>query len=196
MTRRRGVQAILATSAAAGLVGAHLIAYLVALPDAAVRSGMLRATGHGYFSAAIVVATVAGIFGVLAAAAVGFRAGETGEHLTLRWRDAALRIAAVQTAAFVVLEMAERAAANVPPLTISPRLLLTGFAVQIVLAAAAALLVTLIARVSAAAADLWLTRVPPVHGGTQRLVPLFDGRVLRPVLTGALHARAPPLAAH
>src|SRR5438045_3715558 len=108
--RRRTATPILAAFAAAGLVGAHVLAYVIALPDAAVRAAMLRGTGHGYLSAAGVVAVLAAIFGSFAAAALGARSGRAAP---VAWRHAALRIAAVQTAAFVVLEIAERAAVNI-----------------------------------------------------------------------------------
>jgi len=189
--RRHGVTAILGAFAAAGLVGAHVLAYLIALPDAAVRAAMLRGTGHGYLSAAGVVAIVAAIFGSFAAASLGFRRG--GGRVDIRWREAALRIAAIQTIAFVVLEVAERAAVNIPPAAINPRLLLVGIGVQVLVACLAALVIALICRV---AAIVWTalaqTLVRAAHGARE-LVRDVDRLPRERAFAGAYDSRAPPV---
>jgi hypothetical protein len=190
MGRRRTAQAILACSAAAGLVGAHVIAYIVALPDPAVRATVLRATGHGYFSAAAVAAVVAGIFGVLGAAALGYRRGG-GMVRPVGLRHTAVRVAAIQSAAFVILEVAERAAANVPLVTMNVRLLLIGIGVQALLGCLAAAIVLLVCRTAAA---VWraLHGPPRIRGRVERRVAPFDALVSRPALAGAFASRAPP----
>ena len=188
MTRRHLVRPTLALFAAAGLVGAHVVAYVIALPDAAVRSAVLRMTGHGYFSAAVVVATVAGIFGSAAAAAVGFRGGRRAPPI--RWRAAALRIALVQVGAFCVLEFAERAAAG-GPVSLSPKLLAVGVAVQIAIAVVAAIVLVLIARVATLAARAW-TQPLPWTRPIRRVVALVDTSLRQPPFAAPLSARGPP----
>jgi hypothetical protein len=189
MTRRHFIRPTLGMFAAAGLVGAHVLAYLIALPDAAVRAAVLRTTGHGYFSAAFVVATVAAIFGSAAAAAIGCRRGHTAS--SLRWRAAAWRIALVQSTAFLVLEFAERAAADVP-FSLSPKLLGIGLAVQLVVAIASAVVVVLIARVAALVWIAWSRRPRPTARLGGRAVALFDGTRPRAAFATGVSARGPP----
>jgi len=189
---RRGVTAVLACFTGTGLVGAHVVAYLIALPDAAVRATILRATGHGYFSVAMVVATVAAIFGSFAPAALGFRRGETA-RVAVRWRYAAVRIALVQTAAFVVLGFAERAAANVPPVAMSPRLLFVGIGVQVLVACLAAAVIAVICRVAALVRRALSTGTVRVLRPALRFVHVFEAALPQPALVGGFDSRAPPV---
>jgi hypothetical protein len=191
--KRRGTGAILAAFAAAGLVGAHVLAYAIALPDAAIRATILRGTGHGYLSAAGVVAVVAAIFGSFAAAWLG---GRSQRSVPIGWRQAALRIAAVQTGAFVVLEVAERAAVNIPPVAINPRLLVVGIAVQLLVACLAAAVIALACRVGAIVWRALAGSLRASAGGSQRLVRVFEARAFAPALAGGYDSRAPPSTPH
>ena len=193
MTRRRIVHATLAAFAAAGLVGAHDLTYAIAVPDAGVRAAMLSMSGHGYLSIAVVVATVAGIFGGFAAAAVGFRAGASMDCVVIGWRSAAWRIASIQTCAFLVLEFVERAAADVPVVTVNTRLLLIGVLVQIALAASAALVLSFVARVARVVGES-ATAVAPIPQLIRTFVAIVDLAAPRPAFAGGVHARSPPVA--
>jgi hypothetical protein len=186
---RTRITVVLAAFAAAGLIGAHVLGYVIALPDAAVRAAILRGTGHGYLSAAGVVAVVAAIFGSFAAAALGF--GDV-QARALRWRDAALRIAAVQTVAFVVLEIAERAAVNVPPVRMSPRLLLVGIGVQALVACIAALVIVLVCRVAAVVWRALAGTLVRAAYSAYRLVGPTDTTPVPLAFAGGFDSRAPP----
>ena len=189
MRNRRVVPAVLACFAAAGLVGAHVLAYVIALPDPAVRATFLRASGHSYFSAATVVAIVAAIFGSFAAAALGFRKRQAA---TPRWRDAAVRIALIQTAAFAVLEIAERAAAGVSPTVIGPRLALIGVAVQIVVACVAALVLLLVCRVATFVWRALAGRPERVRRASRPLPTPLVTSLPQLAFAGGFDSRAPP----
>ncbi len=191
MRNRRLVPAVLALFAAAGLVGAHVLAYLIALPDQAVRAALLSASGHGYFSAATVVAVVAAIFGSFAAAAIGLRRQQSASR-ALRWRYTAVRIALVQTAAFAVLEIAERAAAGVSPALIGPRLAVIGVVVQVVVAWLAAGVLLAICRVAALARRVFAGRPERVRHHDRRIPDLFDWSLPRLAFAGSFDSRAPP----
>jgi hypothetical protein len=188
LRNRRLVEAILAASAAAGLVGAHALAYVVALPDPAVRSLVLRATGHAYFSAAVVVAVVAAIFGCAAAAALGVR----NDNARLTLRSAAWRVVGAQATAFALLEVAERAAVNVAPLSIGARLAIIGLVVQAVVGFAAAAIVVAVCRVARAARRALTGRRAWPARRWAAVVASFDSRPLERAFANGLGARAPP----
>src|SRR6266571_883899 len=129
----------LAPAAVAGAVLGHALIYLAAVPDAQARAALLAQSGHGYWPVAIAVATV---LGAVAAA------GTVSRHLLAGLRRAprpaatdglgatARRLALLQTGIFVVQEAAERVAAGapLPGLLQHHELLLSGVAVQVLVA--------------------------------------------------------------
>ena len=97
--------------AAAGVLAGHWLTYLVSVPDARARTATLAATGHGYLSLAgelvtlLAALSIAAVFvGALVDAGTGPRPGRT----------LALRLSAIQVAAFLAMEVLERVLAGSP----------------------------------------------------------------------------------
>src|SRR5438874_9860877 len=109
-----------------GVLAAHAVAYLIAFRDTGQRRAILVATGHGYLRHAALVVIVGGAVARTLSAARG---------LDARWWDAALRVAALQTGAFIGVEMLERVAVGLGPLSGLARIGLIGSGVQLVMAA-------------------------------------------------------------
>jgi len=194
MTRRRAPQtALLACFAASGLVAAHVLAYVIALPDAMVRSAVLRNTGHGYLGPAIVIATVAMVFGLIGSAALGYSHGRRGTRGHMRWRDAALRIAGTQTVAFLLLEGAERVVSGRRPVALDVTLLAVGVVVQALLGLLAGAVVVAVRRVARAAGAARRAFVPARLPLLGRVYAMLGVRAPRLVAAGALPARGPPV---
>jgi hypothetical protein len=193
MTRRRiRSTALLGCFAAAGLVGAHVLAYRMALPDGLVRAAVLRTTGHGYLGPAIVIATVAFVFGLIGSAAVGFAHGRRHSRGIPSWRYAALRIAATQTGGFVMLEFAERVVVGRRPVAFDVALLCIGIVVQIVLACAAAAVLVLVGRAAHAVGRASRTPLPVRLQLYRSVFTAFDVRAPRLLFAGAQPVRGPP----
>jgi hypothetical protein len=128
----------LAGAGVAGAVVGHAIAYALAVPEPGRRLALLAGSGHAYWSAAIAAGIVLGLVSLGATLARRFRAGlrsegrPAGEPLGLL----AGRLALLQVTIYLVQELIERAAAGVPlggP--VDGRLLFTGIAVQLLVAA-------------------------------------------------------------
>ncbi|MEX2459223.1 MAG: hypothetical protein WD770_09585, partial [Actinomycetota bacterium] len=107
----RRLRAAVVLTSAAGLFAGHALDYLLSVPDPSRRHAVLHATGHAYLPDALVAAGAAGVVGLLAALVFGFRRGRAG-GAGLGWRRSALRLAVLQTAAFVALEVSERLVAG------------------------------------------------------------------------------------
>ena len=97
--------------AATGVLAGHWLTYLVTVPDARARTATLAATGHGYLSlagelvTALAALSIAALFvGALVDAGSGPRPG----------RALALRLSAIQVAAFCAMEVLERVMAGSP----------------------------------------------------------------------------------
>jgi hypothetical protein len=186
----------LAGAAVAGAVAGHALAYALAVPEPGQRLALLAVSGHAYWSAAIAAAIVLGLGSLGATLAGHFRAGlrpgrrPTGEPLGRR----AGCLALLQVTIYLVQELIERAAAGVPlggP--VHGRLLLTGVAVQLVVAAILA------------AGLAWAGRVAEVAGRAlrRRRHARPDARPVRTrrngwtrppqLLAAGLGGRAPPI---
>jgi len=131
--------------AAAGVIGSHWLAYLLAVPDPHERADTLARSGHGYWPVGVAIA-----LGCLVAALSGFAIRR------FRYRDepahpyvgTATRLVALQGTAFVLLEVLERAVAGAPVVSIvhEPAFQL-GVLTQVLVASAAALLLLVFGRV-------------------------------------------------
>jgi hypothetical protein len=128
----------LAGAAVAGAAVAHTLIYLMTVPDTRARAAVLAATGHGYWSVAVAAAIVLGLVAAGATVARHFRhgAGTAAPAVPDRIDRLGLRLALLQSAIFVVQEGVERLAAGAPvgALAVTPNLLLTGIAVQVLVA--------------------------------------------------------------
>jgi hypothetical protein len=185
----------LAGAAVAGAVAGHGLAYAVAVPEPGRRLTVLAGSGHAYWSAAIAAAIVLGLASLGATLARSFRAGlrpgsrPAGEPLG----RLAGRLALLQVTIYLVQELIERAAAGVPlggP--VNARLLLTGVAVQLLVASALALGLAWAGRVAEVAGRALRRRLPrPADHRPARLRP--TGWVRPAILLAAgLGGRAPP----
>jgi hypothetical protein len=185
----------LAGAAVAGAVVGHGLAYALAVPEPGRRLAVLAGSGHAYWSAAIAAAIVLGLVSLGATLARSFNAGlRPGDQpSTEPLGRLAGRLALLQVTIYLVQELIERAAAGVPlggP--VNGRLLLTGIAVQLLVAGALALGLA------------WAGRVAEVAGRALRRRRLRrpDPRPARPRPTGwvrpaillaaGLGGRAPP----
>jgi hypothetical protein len=182
-------------AAVAGAVAGHGLAYALAVPEPGRRLAVLAGSGHAYWSAAIAAAIVLGLASLGATLARSFRAGLRPEGRPAPEPPERLvaRLALLQITIYLVQELIERAAAGVPlggP--VHGRLLLTGIAVQLLVAGVLALGLA------------WAGRVAEVAGRAlrRRRLQRADRRpaILRPagwvrpaiLLAAGLGGRAPP----
>jgi hypothetical protein len=130
-----------ACAAVAGAVLGHGLAYALAVPEPGRRLAVLAGSGHAYWSAAIAAASVLGLVSLVATLARHFNAGLRPGARPAAEPPGRLagRLALLQVSIYLVQELVERAAAGVPlggP--VDGRLLLTGIAVQLLVAGALA----------------------------------------------------------
>lgn len=172
--------------AAAGVIATHWLTYRLTLPDAHHRAEVLHHTGHAHFPAVSAVGlalfTVASIrLCVL---------GASGRRVP-GLRSTAARLILLQAAAWTALEVGERVVSDRLPTLDDHGLFVVGLGVQIVVALLGALLVRLVAEVTAAFAvrPSGARRRPPrsVPRPTQSRRPHHS----RP-LTGGDARRGPP----
>jgi hypothetical protein len=185
----------LAGAAVAGAVIGHGLAYALAVPEPGRRLAVLAGSGHAYWSAAIAAAIVLGLGSLGTTLARSFNAGlrpgdrPAGEPVG----RLAGRLALLQVTIYLVQELIERAAAGVPlggP--VNGRLLLTGIAVQLLVAGALALGLAWAGRVAEVAGRaLRRRRLGRPDPRPVRLRP--TGRVRPAILLAAgMGGRAPP----
>jgi hypothetical protein len=177
-------------TAAAGLVLGHALAYLIAIPDPHQRVFALQRTGHAYLPAldqAVLMLVVAGM------AAVVIRAfARTGDR-TERFGRLARVLVVAQTCAFAAQEVLERLVSRAPLGGLAhDHILVTGIAVQIVVAIVAAGILWLFARTATRLAAVvtarpWLPRVRVVFA-----LPVTARRPHAPLFATAGSVRAPP----
>jgi uncharacterized membrane protein YdcZ (DUF606 family) len=106
---RLSVRLWLGGLAAGGAAVAHLLAFMVAAPDAASRVRLLRETGHGAWPAVVSVAVGALVVGLLGLAAARLRDTDPLPKGVL-YRASARLLLPLQVVGFVVLEAVERVA--------------------------------------------------------------------------------------
>jgi hypothetical protein len=143
--RRRGLAhrlPLLGVSVAGAVVG-HMLAYALAVPEAAARLALLVTTGHAYWSAAIAAAAVFGLGSLATTLLRRFRAG----LLPHRSRPdeplgrLAAQLAGLQLTIYLVQEMLERVAVGAPLASLlDGRLLAVGVLVQVAIAVGLAIL--------------------------------------------------------
>ena len=177
-------------TAAAGLVLGHALAYLIAIPDPHQRVFALQRTGHAYLPAldqAVLMLVVAGM------AAVVVRAfAHTGDRPERFGRLARVLVVA-QTCAFAAQEVLERLVSGAPLGGLAhDHILVTGIAVQIVVAIVVAGILWLFARtaIRLAAVVAARTRLPRVR--VVFALPVTARRPHAPLFATAGSVRAPP----
>ncbi len=138
----------LIAAGSAGVLIAHQLAYLIALPRTGVRDALLAHTGHGYLEVAtkaVVALVVTGSCTLLSRA----RRARSGIHrdgiAAYRW--SAMRLIVAQIVAYGAMESLERVAAGVPVTeALQHHLFAIGVAVQIMVALAGAALLLVLGR--------------------------------------------------
>ena len=183
----------LAVLAAGGVLVAHALNYMLVLPQAHERHDVLATTGHGHLAVVeFVVSAFAVTAGVLAVAH-GFHLGvrdSAGRHRPLR-REVAL-VTALQSTAFVALELTERWAAGSTGRAFGIILGL-GLALQPLVALVGVLLARLLAKLGEQLAQLLTGRRPALPRRRQRVVrPASWDSPARLVSLAPLPPRGPP----
>ena len=177
-------------TAAAGLVLGHALAYLIAIPDPHQRVFALQRTGHAYLPAldqAVLMLVVAGM------AAVVIRAfARTGDR-TERFGRLARVLVVAQTCAFAAQEVLERLVSRAPLGGLAhDHILVTGIAVQIVVAIVAAGILWLFARTATRLAAVVTARPRLPRVGVVFALPVTARRPHAPLFATAGSVRAPP----
>lgn len=177
-------------TAAAGLVLGHALAYLIAIPDPHQRVFALQRTGHAYLPAldqAVLMLVVAGM------AAVVIRAfAHTGDR-TERFGRLARVLVVAQTCAFAAQEVLERLVSRAPLGGLAhDHILVTGIAVQIVVAIVAAGILWLFARTATRLAAVVATRSRLPRVCVVFALPVTARRPHAPLFATAGSVRAPP----
>jgi len=185
----------LAGAAVAGAVVGHALAYALVVPEPGRRLAVLAGSGHAYWSAAIAAAIVLGLGSLGATLARHFRAGLSPGGRAAGEPPARLagRLTLLQVTIYLVQELIERAAAGAPlGGQVDGRLLLTGIAVQLLVAVAVAVALAWAGRVAEVAGRALRRRRPARPD--PRPTRLRPAAWVRPpqLLAAGLGGRAPP----
>ncbi len=134
--------------AVGGVVLAHWLAYVLAIPGAHARAQVLAASGHSYWVMAIKLAVVLGLAGLGALFLRHLdrspRTLETGQEA---FSAIAARLSLLQVMAFIAMEVTERLVVGVPVAHLfHHRLFLMGLALQLLVASGGALLLLWFSR--------------------------------------------------
>jgi hypothetical protein len=143
-TSARGLA--VAGMAGVGILLAHWLAYVIAVPNAAVRSHVLAHTGHAYWGVAVKGASAFAVVAVVAMLARIVGWSFPGTDPGLRFGALAVRLAALQVGVFAAMEVAERLAAHVPVTTDLGATFALGIGLQVLVALAGALLLVWLGR--------------------------------------------------
>jgi hypothetical protein len=192
MRQQRTLRVVpIAAVAAAGVLVAHWLTYLAALPQVHVRDVVLAATGHGYWTGAVrLVVALAGCG--LAALLLSHLGPQEDEPRRLSFSGLVLRLALIQCVAFVTMECVERLIAHAPVATVlSVHVLVLGVAIQILTAGIGAFLLGLLDRAVAGVVAQLRSRSPRRHGELLRTIWAAPFRP-RLAMAGAWGLRGPP----
>jgi hypothetical protein len=189
-TRRRIWAPAVAAIGAAGLLLAHRVAYLVAVPDERHRDALLARTGHGYMPGVSEIVGALALGAVLALLLSGL--GGPDHEGSPSFARLAGRMSSLQVSIFVAMEMTERISSRAPLAEmLHDHVLVIGIAVQIIVAAAGALLLRRLTRAADRVTWIFARSPSPAFGASTPLLP--TARTLRSLpLFGAVAVRGPP----
>lgn len=177
-------------TAAAGLVLGHALAYLIAIPDPHHRAFALQRTGHAYLPAldqAVLMLLVAGM------AAVVVRAFAGTDDRTQRFGRLATVLVVAQTCGFAAQEVLERLVSHAPLGGLAhDHILVTGIAVQVVVAIVAAAILWLFARTATRLAAVVSARASLPRVRVVFALPVTARRPHALLFATAGSVRAPP----
>jgi len=178
-------------TAAAGLVLGHALAYLIAIPDPHQRVFALQRTGHAYLPAldqAVLMLVVAGMAALVVRAFAHPDRGATD-----RFGRLARVLVVAQTCAFAAQEVLERLVSRAPLGGLAhDHILVTGIAVQIVVAIVAASILWLFARTATRLAAVVAARASLPRVRVVFALPVTARRPHAPLFATAGSVRAPP----
>jgi hypothetical protein len=181
--------------AVAGAVVGHMVAYVLAVPSPTVRVALLGATGHAYWTAAIAAASVLGLASLAATLRRRFRAGllASRPQPSDRLGRVAGQLAGFQLAIYLVQETLERLEAGIPAhALLDGRLLVTGVIIQMAIALALAVLLTLAGRAAEAVGRALRGPARHLERTGQPLPDLVVVAWPSRLLAAGLGSRAPP----
>jgi hypothetical protein len=173
--------------AAAGVLVTHWLTYRLVVPHGHHRAELLHDTGHDHWPVVSAVALALFAASSLRVCALGLR-----RRPVLPFGSTAARLAAVQAAAWVGLEVGERAVAGHAATLDDCVLLLIGTAVQVAVAVLGATLVRVLHRAGAALDSRPFSPPRPRPQPAPRPVSAMPPRLLP--LSGASGLRGPPIA--
>ena len=187
MSRRPVPRGLVLSIAFFGVFVGHALTYVLLASNAAVRSAMLQATGHGYLP----VTTHAGLALALLGLAGLFVAGLGGADVVPTRARLTGLVASFQILTFAVIEVAERLAVHAPMHDLA-HVLPVGTIVQLGVAIVVAAVIRLVLRAAQGVTETLATTPPiaPPAGATPLALPtaVFLPRREASVVRG----RAPP----
>jgi hypothetical protein len=141
--------------AVGGVVLAHWLAYVLAIPGAHARAQVLAASGHSYWVMAIKFAVVLGLAGLGALFLRHLdRPPRTWESGQEAFSAIAARLSLLQVMAFIAMEVTERLVVGAPVAHLfHHRLFLMGLALQLIVASGGALLLLWFSRTAERVAE-------------------------------------------
>jgi hypothetical protein len=176
---------------AAGLLLAHWVAYVLAVPDSSHRETLLARTGHGYMPGAAEIAGALALGAVLALILSRLVDRHPEDPPTLPRLAGAMT--ALQASIFAAVEIAERVASRAPlDEMIHDHVLLIGIAIQVLVATLGALLLRWLDRAAGRLERICARSFAPGSSADPLVLPIRHAR-RSPVLAGAAGVRGPPL---
>jgi len=180
--------------AAAGLFAGHIVVYRIVAPDASQPASL--GVSHAYLPLAFAVGLLAAVAAGAGAFLLGYRRGTAPGHRRPGLIGTLVLPAVAQAAAFVALEVLERALAGVPIGSLVGPLLSVGVALQLVVGAAGGLLLAGLDRAGELSGRAVAARRRPLGRNTEAhpWPPATPGPISSP--RRSLAIRGPPVLAY
>jgi len=194
MRERRVLRGLpLVAVAVAGVLIGHWVAYRLAVPHTQARDAILAETGHSYWLWAVKVAVATGLAGLGALFVRHARAPVRAEGRSIDIYTWLLsRLAIIQAASFLAMEMAERIATGAPLSgVLSHDVLVLGLATQFLVACLGALGLLWLSRAVAEVVVALLSHPVQRAAGPRRPFSLLVRPPIQ-VMVGAGGVRGPP----
>lgn len=182
------------SAAVAGLYAGHFLLYRLVAPNALQRAYLLASTGHAYLPAALTLGVGLAAVAVVATFLAGFRRAHGGSTQAHGLLVAMVVPALAQSAAFLVLEVVERAFAGAPLTGLLGPLLPIGVLLQLVVGALGGLALFGLERAGERTGALVAARPrQPRHPARAHRRAAAPQRSLRPLAAEAFGIRGPPV---
>ena len=174
-----------------GMVAGHQTSFFVAERDGVHRHALLEATGHGSWASVNAIAAAIGLAVLVGFVGASIRSAHSGRQPRAGYLGGLLRLAPLQVAAFIGVEVVERASSGASLAEIlTDRVILIGLFVQVLVALVSCLILLLVSHavvrlVRSVAIPEARVAIPPIAVDND-LLPLDLSRV-------AWSLRGPPL---